>query len=559
MLINPMPARDRQTSAKEALRRKRRLHPLAIVMPFSSYSRPPRLASGKGVSGKSGLPILFAVLVVIDLFTNVVTVTSDGGILIHKADLSLQDMVGSGIVLGLLIIALVVRWWRFRWWVEDDAIWTSGGILNRWRRRVGLAQIAAIDRSTSPVRRIFRVSRIQIETTAVDQVTPDILFGYLSKREADRLEEWLTIELMGASEGDESNPFEARSIGRLGWWDLFLAGAMTFQFGRAVVVLYGVYQFFQDETTPTVSIDTSNTSFGLQSALVQFGGITVGLWLMSTLYFVASFARYRIGKHGGWLIIETGVIRPMRRFIRIDAIQGIELYRSPLQRRIRRKRAMLRMRLPAYGTPSVYAMVLHPAVTDAMLPALTQQLVGMDPATTGAVCGQGIQRVAVGCRGAYVFYWPIRMAALSVALVLLLLMLQPNLWWLALAPLVLAVPLGLVGWRQWASTGWYANQGDWLVIQRGAFGLTSTAARVEGIEYLTWTSPLRSSQNPNLSMTISVSTSAGGGVVHRILALLGRPVNPAIIRIRAMPVADARRFATATGLERSLPPEPIAE
>ena len=92
-----------------------------------------------------------------------------------------------------LVALLLVRWWSFRWWIEDDAIWTSGGIFNKWRRRVTFGHIVTIDRSSTPVRRLFGASRVAMETTAVDQAAPDVLFGYLSnkngrppRRSADR-------------------------------------------------------------------------------------------------------------------------------------------------------------------------------------------------------------------------------------------------------------------------------------------------------------------------------------------------------------------------------------
>ena len=40
---------------------------------------------------------------------------------------------------------------------------------------------------------------------------------------------------------------------------------------------------------------------------------------------------------------------------------------------------------------------------------------------------------------------------------------------------ILAVPFAISGWLAWRSVGWYAGNGEWLLVQRGAFTLTSTA------------------------------------------------------------------------------------
>ena len=554
-----MPTRDGSASVARTLRSKRRLHPLAILFPFSSYSRPPLLGRSIRIPRWVGLSILFVVGLIVDFYSVDVTVLDDGGVLVQNDEFTWGHL--SVLVIGVGIVAslLVARWWSFRWWIEDAAIWTSGGIFNEWRRRVTFDQIVTMDRSSNPVGRVFGVSRIALETTAVDQVAPDVLFGYLSNKNADLLEDLLITKLVFDGESTEARRFDPLSVDQLGWWDLILAGATTLQFGRAVVVLYAAILFFQAQLAPSLIIEFDSTEFteiGLSPALFVFVpvlGIIVVLWLVSTVYFVVSFARFRLGKHEGWLILETGVIRPSRRLIKAGAIQGLEISRSPLQRYFRDKRAMLRMRLPAYGSPPIYAMVLHPAVTDATLPSLTRQIAGMDLATSEAMCGKGVHPLAAGCRNAYITYWPKRIAAVSGVLLALLLTLQPQVWWWALIPLLLAVPFAVSGWLAWRSAGWYAGHREWLLVQRGTFTLTSTAARIDQIQYVSWSQGLFSRANATLSLAISVATSGGASLLSDILAFLFRPVEPSLVRIRAVDATDAEKIAISSGFERSLP------
>src|SRR5215218_11286060 len=544
-----MPALDGSASAARTLSGKRRLHPLAILFPLNSYSRPPRLGGSFRIPRWVVLSLLLVVTRIVDIFSDSLSVLDDGGILVEHNEFTRVHL--SVLIIGIGIIAsfLLVRWWTFRWWIEDDAIWTSGGIFNKWRRRVTFGHIVTMDRSSTPVRRLFGVSRIAIETTAVDQASPDVLFGYLSNKNANLLENLLITQLVFDGNENEARGFDPLSVDRLGWGDLILAGATTLQIGRALVVLYTAILFFQAQLAPSLVIEfdsTENAVVGLSPALLVFVpilGIIVVLWLVSTLYFVVSFARFRLGKHAGWLIIETGVIRPSRRLIKAGAIQGLEISRSPLQRYFRDKRAMLRMRLPAYGSPPIHAMVLHPAVTDATLPSLTSQIVGMDLATSEAMCGKGVHPLAAGCRIAYITYWPKRIAAGCGVLLALLLTLQPQLWWWALFPLILAVPLAISGWLAWRSAGWYAGNGEWLLLQRGAFTLTSTAARIDQIQYVNWSQGLFSRANATFSLAISVATSGGAGLPSRILASLRGPVDPSLVRIRAMDATDAAKIA----------------
>ncbi|MDF2757778.1 MAG: hypothetical protein K0S99_410 [Thermomicrobiales bacterium] len=559
-----MPTRDGSASVARTLSGKRRLHPLAILFPLNSYSRPPLLGRSIRIPRWLVLSILFMVSLIIDFYSVDVSVQDDGSVLAQYDNFTWGHLSVLVIGIGAVATVLLVQWWSFRWWIDDDAIWTSGGIFHEWRRRVTFDDIVTMDRSSTPVRRLFGVSRIALETTAVDQASPDVLFGYLSNRNANLLEDLLITQLVFEGKDNEARRFDPLSVDQLGWWDLILAGATTLQIGRALVILYAAILFFQPQTAPSLDIEfdsTASTVIGLSPALfliVPFLGIIVVLWLVSTVYFLVSFARFRLGKHAGWLILETGVIRRSRRLIKAGAIQGLEISRSPLQRYFRDKRAMLQMRLPAYGSPPIYAMVLHPAVTDATLPSLMRQIAGMDLATSEAMCGKGVHPLAAGCRNAYITYWPKRIAAVSGVLLALLLTLQPQVWWWALFPLILAVPFAISGWLAWRSVGWYAGNGEWLLVQRGAFTLTSTVARIDQIQYVRWSQSLFSRANATFSLAISVATSGGASLLGEILALLRRPVDPSLVRIRAVDATDAEKIAISSGFERSLPPELIS-
>jgi putative membrane protein len=328
-----MPTRDGSASVARTLSGKRRLHPLAIIFPLNSYSRPPLLGRSIRIPRWVGLSLLFVVGLIVDFYSADVTVLDDGAVLVQNDELTWGHLSVLIIVLGTLATYLLVRWWSFRWWIEDDAIWTSGGIFNEWRRRVTFDHIVTMDRSSTPVRRLFGVSRIAIETTAVDQASPDVLFGYLSNKNATVLEDLLITQLVFDGKDNEARRFDPLSVDQLGWWDLILAGATTLQFGRAVVVLYAAILFFQAQLAPSLVIEFDSSEFteiGLSPTLfviVPILGIIVVLWLVSTVYFVVSFARFRLGKHAGWLILETGVIRRSRRLIKTGAIQGLEISR----------------------------------------------------------------------------------------------------------------------------------------------------------------------------------------------------------------------------------------
>ena len=61
------------------------------------------------------------------------------------------------------------------------------------------------------------------------------------------------------------------------------------------------------------------------------------------------------------------------------------------------------------------------------------------------------------------------------------------------------------------------------------------------------------------TLAVSVATSGGAGLLSWLLAVLGRPVDPALVRTRAVAATDAANIARASRFARSLPPELIAE
>jgi hypothetical protein len=64
--------------------------------------------------------------------------------------------------------------------------------------------------------------------------------------------------------------------------------------------------------------------------------------------------------------------------------------------------------------------------------------------------------------------------------------------------------------------------------------------------------------NATFSLAISVATSGGADLLSQVLAFLFRPVDPSLVRLRAVDATDAAKITVSSGFARSLPPELIS-
>src|SRR5215217_4579715 len=101
-----MPTRDRSASVARRLSRMRRLHPLAILFPLNSYSRPPLLGRSIQIPRWVGLSILFVVGSIVDHFSDSVSVLDDGGVLVEQNDFTWGHM--SVLIVGIVIVATLL-------------------------------------------------------------------------------------------------------------------------------------------------------------------------------------------------------------------------------------------------------------------------------------------------------------------------------------------------------------------------------------------------------------------------------------------------------------------
>ena len=143
VLIEHMPPRDGSAGVARPLSRKRRLHPLAILFPFTSYSRPPRLSRSIRIPRWVWFSILALVGLIVDYYSGAISVQDDASVLVQHADFTWVSRSCSRARNRLRF--LLVRW-VVPWWIEDDGIRSQRRLFNGGGGGVTFDHIVTIDR-----------------------------------------------------------------------------------------------------------------------------------------------------------------------------------------------------------------------------------------------------------------------------------------------------------------------------------------------------------------------------------------------------------------------------
>ncbi|MGH2550324.1 MAG: PH domain-containing protein, partial [Thermomicrobiales bacterium] len=541
----------RKTSAPTRdLSRPRRLHPFAIFIPTRSYSRPPRI-DGFGGLIWFAMALLIAAAMLVDLssstftdeartFLNSTTITSSLeepiAIEISNDDYDTLDAY-VGIAILAIIVALIAgaiyRWYSFRWWIADGALWLRGGYVTTWSRRMSLEHIVGMERSASLVHKIIGVATMTIETTAVERKRADAMLRWLPGRDADAIEATLVRALVESDSAGGPDDFVSLTGPRPRVKDLFAASAFSFQISRSIVILWAVYSFLgkrnlDDKLGPAAEITTASSSPMLDVALPVLGLLLL-LWLTSVLYFFFTFARFKVGRKHGWMSLESGLIGSTARMVRINAIHGYESAATPLQRRM--GTSTLRMRIPGSSLATEYRRVIHPSVTPDRLRSLMRELAGMETAASDALGGEAIHRMPVSSRTAYIAQWPLRAAAAIAVIVALGGVIDRDLWWARLLCFVFALLAAGHGLLRWRLAGWSVSRA-WIAVQYGVVNRTTVIAPIVRVQYLKWSRGLiAQGAATRVGLTLCLAASNGMGRIDRIRTVLHLSADSSLVTL----------------------------
>lgn len=248
---------------------------------------------------------------------------------------------------ALLTGAAVVRYFTYRFRIEQGELVIRSGILHRNVRHIPLARIQNIALKRNLLHRLFGVAEVKLES-AVGGVSAEAQMRVLSLRDAHALEVLARSEHRGmaaaADSGDAAEPERGELLLRLSTLELVKLG-LTSNRGLLVGAAgFGVFSQFDGEGFGRLIANWASSSLGYARGLhlgwddwliagtVIVVGLVVALRALSVLLVLLQFHGFQLHEMERRLSVESGLLTRLRSHAPLRKIQHWTLHDGVLHR-----------------------------------------------------------------------------------------------------------------------------------------------------------------------------------------------------------------------------------
>ncbi|MGG4452106.1 PH domain-containing protein [Brevibacillus porteri] len=251
-------------------------------------------------------------------------------------------------VVGMLVY-LVLKWVSYKYRLDDTSFHLYEGIFTKKKQTIPFAKIQNVNRHTTLLHRIFKVTSIRFETGMVgDDSTVE--FAVISLNEADRLEAYtkqaVRVEKEPEAEGKEGDATSSEKIGtpyptpeRIIHFtptkkEIIKASFTSLSFLGMITLL--VWAYFK----LTEYIDVEEQVVGIYSLITSSWTLitltAVGLLVLSIVFGIVTtyirYGKYEISSDRERIYIAKGVIEETAFSIAKERVQAIKIKQSLLKR-----------------------------------------------------------------------------------------------------------------------------------------------------------------------------------------------------------------------------------
>ena len=257
------------------------------------------------------------------------------------------------LILGLPILAEILRFISFRYSLEAGNIIIREGVLSRKIRRIPVKRIHNLNTSQGVLARLLKVVRLDIETAGGSGTEGSLVA--VSLDEADRIQAYVREEKAQArmvvdpdydTEGMSAEDAPSRHIYSISIRDILIAGATTYRMGIIFVALYAAWDYSEEFLKDTQIFGWIEQGIHQFEELRQSGGfnflliggaVILGLmfvaWILSIGSALIRWYRFTLKQTEEDLNIRAGLFTLRNYTIPLGKIQALRcttsLFRRP--------------------------------------------------------------------------------------------------------------------------------------------------------------------------------------------------------------------------------------
>jgi putative membrane protein len=238
-------------------------------------------------------------------------------------------------LMPVVVILAFVRWYRFRYWLEDDHFRVEDGAIIRKQAYIPLDKVQAVDISAGLVQRVLGLVKLQVKTGAAGTQAE---LSTITRAEAARLRALLRPDGDEAAESatnDDASPGPSSTVHRLTPRELVLAGATSGQLAVVGAMVGWLFSRIQDSVLE-LAIARLQSYVGGEvllptSPYVVAGLIGVGAllaWVLATLWSVAKYARFSVERRGRNIVVCRGLVEQQQIILPAGRVQAVRYTES---------------------------------------------------------------------------------------------------------------------------------------------------------------------------------------------------------------------------------------
>ncbi|MGM0846735.1 MAG: PH domain-containing protein [Bacillota bacterium] len=355
-------------------------------------------------------------------------------------------------ILVILLVAGIIKWLRFSYWIEDGELRIEHGLFVKKKRYIPFERIQSLDLTEGILQRPFGLVKVKVETAgSTDLKQAEAELTAISKSEAGELQRIINEAKAAKKNKVPEEEYEVvedtgEVVFKMSFKDLLLMGTTS---GGAGVVISGVLIFLSqfDELIPYERVFNEVEQFVrsgvLLVALVVIAGLLIA-WIAAIIGTLLVYADFTVKKQGDDLVITRGLLEKKQMTVPLNRIQGVRMEENILRQPL----GYASVKIESAGgsilekessTIQILPMIKKRKAAEIMKEILPEYNFSVD-----------FKPVPKKSMGRYLFRESLIVTAAVIGLSIAF-------WPLGLWSLLLYLPFWLYGYSKYRSAGWSIN------------------------------------------------------------------------------------------------------